>query len=321
MKYISLAQSDLTISKIAFGCGPLGGSDWGKFNEKETMSAVSKAYELGINFFDTANAYSLGRSEEITGELLKERRGEVVLTSKVWSPMGDGPNERGLSRVHIHQQIEESLNRLQTNYVDLYQVHRWDNNTPIEETLKTLDSLISDGRVRYIGASSMYAWQFMKALWTSDVLGLERFESMQNYYNLCYREEEREMIPLCHDQGIGILNWAPLAGGFLTGQLKRGIEPNTAYSKISPKWHEQYTKVANFDIIERVEEIAKEKDATPSQISLSWLLAKGVTAPIVGATTIEHVEDVVDSLNITLSENDISYLEEPYKPQTIVGHC
>jgi aryl-alcohol dehydrogenase (NADP+) len=218
------------------------------------------------------------------------------------------------------QQIKASLNRLQTDYVDLYQIHRWDYETPIDETLLTLDDLVHQGKVRYIGASSMWAWQFAKALWTSDKLGLVRFESMQNHYNLCYREEEREMIPLCKDQQVAIIPYSPLARGFLTGKYEQGKTPKSLRYKFDPLLRERYFLPEDFEIVERVKRIAKEKDVSPAQIALSRLLHKGVTSPIIGATKVKHVEDAVASLDIKLTTDDMKYLEEPYKPHRILGH-
>jgi aryl-alcohol dehydrogenase (NADP+) len=281
---------------------------------------VKRAIDLGINFYDTANVYSKGRSEEITGELLKDYRDDVVLATKVYFPMGEKANQQGLSRVHIMKSIDDSLRRLQTDHVDLYQIHRWDYGTPIEETLRTLDSLVHQGKVRHIGASSMWAWQFCKALWTSERLGLESFVSMQNHYNLCYREEEREMIPLCRDQGIGILAWSPLAKGFLSGKYKRNEKPQSSRFNDDDLLNERFFKPEDFDVVERLAEVADEKGASPSQVAIAWLLHKGVTAPIVGPTKLAHVEDAVAAVDLKLSEDDVRRLEEPYKPHRILGH-
>jgi aryl-alcohol dehydrogenase (NADP+) len=281
---------------------------------------MKRALDLGINFFDTANVYSRGRSEEITGELLKDYRDDVVIATKVYNEMGDKPNDKGLSRLHIMTQIEGSLKRLQTDHVDLYQNHRWDYETPIEETLKTFDNLVHQGKVRYIGASSMWAWQFAKALHTSDRLGLERFVSMQNHYNLCYREEEREMIPLCREEGIGLIPWSPLARGFLAGKYKRQKPPDSTRYKSDEFFAPRYFKPEDYDVVERVEEIAKEKGVSMAQIALSWVFHKDVTAPIIGATKVEHVEEAVAALELSLSSDDMTRLEEPYKPHWTIGH-
>ena len=295
-------------------------SDW-QLEPDEARPIVKRAIDLGINFFDTANAYSNGRSEEITGELLRDCRDDVVLATKVYFPMGEKPNQHGLSRIHIMKAIEDSLRRLGTDHVDLYQIHRWDYETSVEETLRTLDGLVRQGKVRYIGASSMWAWQFAIALWTSDRLGLERFVSMQNHYNLAYREEEREMIPLCRDQGIALLPWSPLAKGFLSGRYKRGEMPNSKRFKSDELLAERFFRPEDFDVVERLVEVAKEKGASPAQVAISWLLHKGVTAPIVGPTKIEHVEEAVAALDVKLNGDDMKRLEEPYKPHRVLGHA
>jgi len=281
---------------------------------------VKRAVDLGVNFFDTANLYSNGRSEEIVGELLKGHRDDVVIATKVRFKVGEGPNKEGLSRYHILQQVRKSLKRLQTDRIDLYQIHRWDYSTPIEETLLALNDLVRQGTVGYIGASSMWAWQFAKALFTSDDLGIVRFVSMQNHYNLCYREEEREMIPLCKDQGIGLIPWSPLARGFLTGRYKRGRAPSTSRYKTDKYFAERFFRPEDFDVVERAEEIAKEKGVTAAQIALAWLLHKGVNAPIIGATKVEHIDEAVGSVDIQLSDVEMAKLEEPYQIHRILGH-
>jgi len=281
---------------------------------------IKRAVDLGVNFFDTANLYSNGRSEEIVGELLKGHRDDVVIATKVRLKVGEGPNKEGLSRYHILQQVRKSLKRLQTDRIDLYQIHRWDYATTIDETLLALNDLARQGTVGYIGASSMWAWQFAKALFTSDHFGIARFVSMQNHYNLCYREEEREMIPLCRDQGIGLIPWSPLARGFLTGRYKRGKAPSTSRYKTDKYFAERFFRPEDFDVVERVEEIAKEKGVTAAQIALAWLLHKGVNAPIIGATKVEHIDEAVGSVDIQLSDVDMAKLEEPYKIHRILGH-
>jgi len=320
MEYVKLGRTGMKVSRICLGGWIYGNQrDWMLEIEK-ARPILERAYDLGINFFDTANSYSRGRSEEILGEVLENHRPEVILATKVNSRMGEGPNERGLSRLHIIGQIEGSLRRLRTDYVDLYQTHRWDYDTPIDETLSTLNDLVHQGKVRYIGGSSMWTWQFAKALWTSDKLGLVRFESMQNHYNLCYREEEREMIPLCRDQQIALIPYSPLARGFLTGKYKKSETPDSVRYKSDPILREQFFLPQDFDIIERVKRIAREKDVTPAQIALAWHFNKGVTAPIIGATKMEHVEDAVASLDVRLTTDDIKHMEEPYRPRGILGH-
>jgi aryl-alcohol dehydrogenase-like predicted oxidoreductase len=287
----------------------------------KARTIVNRAIDFGINFFDTANVYSNGRSEEIVGELLEGRRNNVILATKVRGKVGDAPNDQGLSRFHVLREADRSLKRLRTDSIDLYQIHRWDYETPIEETLLALDYLVSkEGKVRYIGASSMFAWQFAKTLFTSDLLGIAKFVSMQNHYNLMYREEEREMIPLCRDQGIALLPWSPLAQGFLTGKYRRDEKPDTVRYRYDKLLASRAFKPEDFDVIERLLEVGKEKGATPSELALSWLLHKGVTAPIVGATKVEHVDEAVHAIELKLSDDDLKRLEEPYVVHPIIGH-
>jgi aryl-alcohol dehydrogenase (NADP+) len=286
---------------------------------------VEKAIDLGINFFDTANAYSFGRSEEITGECLKGYREDAIIATKVWGGMGRGPNDSGLSRSHILQQVKASLRRLQTDHIDLYQTHRWDYEAPIQETMVALNDVVRQGMARYIGASSMFAWQFLTALHTSEKLGLEKFVSMQNHYNLVYREEEREMIPLCKEAGVALIPWSPLGRGFLTGKYKRGESPKTVRYENERMdgrnlMADRYFKPEDFDVVENVVSIAKEKDVSPSQIALVWLLHKGVTAPIIGVTKVQHVEEAVQALEVKLDADDMKRLEAPYKPHPVIGH-
>jgi aryl-alcohol dehydrogenase (NADP+) len=319
MEYIRFGNTGMKVSRICLGCWSFGDMAWMVEIDK-ARQILEKAYDLGINFYDTANEYSRGRSEEILGEVFEDRRPELVIASKVCLEMGEGPNDRGLSRLHIMQQIEGSLRRLRTDHVDLYQTHRWDYDTPIEETLVTLNDLVHQGKVRYIGGSSMWAWQFAKALWTSDRLGLARFESMQNFYNLCYREEEREMIPLCRDQNVAVIPYSPLARGFLTGKYKRDEPPDSARYETDQRLKERFFRSVDFDILDRVKRLADEKDVKPAQIALAWILHKGVTAPVIGATKAEHVEDAIESLEIQLDLDDVKYLEELYRPRRIYAH-
>lgn len=320
MQYVRFGSTGIKVSRICLGCWSFGTSEW-MSDMEGAKNIMERAIDLGINFFDTANVYSMGRSEEIVGGILKDYRDDVILATKVYFPMGDGPNEQGLSRVHILHQIEGSLNRLQTDYVDLYQTHRWDNNTPIEETLRTFDDLIHQGKIRYCGASSMWAWQFAKALWTSEQLGIARFVSMQNFYNLCYREEEREMIPLCQDQGIALIPWSPLARGFLTGKYKRDKKPESLRYQHERYLRERFFKPEDFDVVELVEEVAREKGVNPAQIALAWLFQKQhITAPIIGFSRVEHVEEAVEALEIELGTRDIERLEEPYIPHRVIGN-
>jgi len=319
MQYANLGTAGIKVSRICLGCWSFGNEAPWMIESSEARQIIARAIDLGINFFDTANEYSHGRSEEILGECLKGQREEMVVATKVYFPMGVGPNERGLSRVHVLGQVVGSLRRLQTDYIDLYQTHRWDSATPVEETLRTLDGLVRDGRVRYLGASSMWAWQFLEALHTSDRLGLERYVSMQNHYNLCYREEEREMIPLCKHEGIALIPWSPLSQGFLTGKYRRGWTPDSPRYKASKTFASRYFHPENFDVLERAQEVAKEKGVPVAQVALAWILRK-VTAPIIGATKVRHVEDAAQALELKLDEEDVKRLEEPYKPHPIWGH-
>ena len=320
MQYTRLGSTGLQVSRICLGTMSFGNSEEWMVEIDKARPIVKRAVDLGVNFFDTANLYSNGRSEEIVGELLKGHRDDVVIATKVRFKVGEGPNKEGLSRYHIQQQVRKSLKRLQTDRIDLYQIHRWDYVTTIPETLLALNDLVRQGTVEYIGASSMWAWQFAKALFTSDHLGIARFVSMQNHYNLCYREEEREMIPLCKDQGIGLIPWSPLARGFLTGRYKRGRAPSTSRYKTDKYFAERFFRPEDFDVVERAEEIAKEKGVTAAQIALAWLLHKGVNAPIIGATKVEHIDEAVGSVDIQLSDVDMAKLEEPYKIHRILGH-
>src|SRR5213596_3819837 len=320
MEYSRLGSTGLQVSRICLGTMSFGNSEEWIIEIDKARPIMKRALDLGVNFFDTANVYSAGRSEEIVGELLEDHRDAVVIATKVRLSTGEGPNKEGLSRYHIMDQVKKSLKRLQTDRIDLYQIHRWDYSTPIEETLVPLNDLVRQGMVNYIGASSMFVWQFPKALYTSDRLGIARFLSMQNHYNLCYREEEREMIPLCKDQKIALLPWSPLARGFLTGRYKRGKAADSPRYRTDKYFAERFFQPEDFDVVERAEEIAKEKGVTAAQIALAWLLHKGVNAPIIGATKVEHLEDAVSSLEVKLSPDDMKRLEEPYKIHRILGH-
>lgn len=326
MQYINLGKTGLKVSRLCLGMMSYGDKKWREWvlEEQDALPFVKRALEAGINFFDTADVYSVGESERITGSTLKKlgvRREDVVIATKVFNPMGDGPNERGLSRKHILDSIDASLRRLGMDHVDLYQIHRWDYETPIEEVLDTLNDVVRSGKARYIGASSMFAWQFAQALYTSDLRGYARFVSMQDHYNLVYREEEREMIPLCRDQGIGLLPWSPMARGFFGANRTRGGGGETRRAKSDPFANELYFREEDFTVADRAWEVAKPRHVTASQIALAWLLNKPhITAPIIGATQMDHLDQAIAALDIRLSEEDVNRLEEPYQPHPILGH-
>lgn len=314
----------MKVSQICLGMMTYGSQDWRPWviGEEACHAHVKRALELGINFFDTANMYSTGISEEMTGRALKKyaQRHDVVIATKVNAQMGDGVNNGGLSRKHIFDQVDASLKRLQTNYIDLYQIHRWNYETPIEETLEALNDVVRAGKVRYIGASSMFAWQFMKALSISDARGWARFISMQNHYNLVYREEEREMLPLCEDQGIGVIPWSPLARGVVTGTRTR--DENKSHRSQNDKFGDiLYGQNSDFNVGEACMKVAAERGDTPAQVALAWLLSKPtVSAPIIGTTKIEHLEDAVGAVNLELSADEIAALEAPYEVHPVLGH-
>ncbi len=326
MQYTYFGKTGLRVSRICLGMMSFGNQQAWQRELEEARPIVQKALDLGINFFDTADVYSGGRSEEITGELLREYRDDVVIATKVFFPL-EGftarvpPNKSGLSRYHILRAIRASLKRLGMEYVDLYQIHRLDKSVAPEELMRTLNQLIEDGSVLHIGASSMFTWQLAKLQWAADKLGLEPFSSMQNHYNLVYREEEREMIPFCIDQGMAILPWSPLARGFLTGKYSRNNPPQSIRAKSDPFLAKRYFREEDFEIVERVKQLSEEKGVNPAQIALAWLFSKPyVTAPILGATRVEHVEQAVEALDISLQHSDISFLQELYKPHPIIGH-
>jgi aryl-alcohol dehydrogenase (NADP+) len=292
-------------------------------SEADSRPFIRRALDLGITFFDTADMYSLGASEEILGRALKEytARDQVVVATKVFFPMGEGPNDRGLSRKHILHAIDASLQRLRVDYVDLYQIHRWDYETPIEETLEALHDVVKAGKARYIGASSMFAWQFARAQAISDRHGWTRFVSMQNHYNLIYREEEREMIPLCRAEGIGVIPWSPLARGFLAGNRRKEAFGETIRAKTDEYAQKMYYQESDFRVVDRITEIARQRGCSNSQVALAWLLAQpGITAPIIGASKMPHLEEAVAALNIKLDQAELKALAEPYQPHPVLGH-
>jgi len=326
MDYVNLGSTGLKVSRICLGAMTYGSKKWREWvlEEQESRPFIRRALELGINFFDTADMYSLGASEEVLGRALKDLgppRDHVVIATKVFNPMGDDPNQKGLSRKHIMHAIDDSLRRLGTDYVDLYQIHRFDYETQIEETVTALHDVVKSGKARYIGASSMYAWQFAKMLHTADARGLTRFVSMQNHYNLIYREEEREMIPLCRDQGIGIIPWSPLARGFLAGNRKPKDFGETIRAKTDDYAQKMYYQPSDFTVVERLTEIARKLGVSNAQVALAWMLAQpGITAPIVGASKMQHLDDAVAALRLKLSEEDLKALAEPYQPHPVLGH-
>jgi aryl-alcohol dehydrogenase-like predicted oxidoreductase len=326
MEYVNLGKSGLKVSRLCLGMMSYGDPKWRSWvlNEEASRPFVKRALELGINFFDTANMYSLGVSEEITGRALKDfaRRDEVVIATKVFYAMGDKPNQRGLSRKHIMEAAEASLRRLGTDYIDLYQIHRWDHETPIEETLEALNDLVRGGKVRYIGASSMYAYQFTRALYLADLHSWSRFVSMQNHYNLIYREEEREMMKLCMEEGIGVIPWSPLARGFLAGNRKpEGKSGDTERAKTDAYAKNMYYSEGDFKVVDAVTRVAQRLGVKNAQVALAWVLSKpGITAPIIGATKMPHLEDAVAAMEIKLSDEDIAELERDYEPHPVLGH-
>ena len=282
-----------------------------------------QAHEAGVNFFDTADMYSDGASEETLGRALKELavpREQVVIASKLFNPTGKSPNERGTARKHVRHAIENTLRRLGTDYVDLYQIHRYDRGTPVEETLDALNQLVDEGKVLYLGASSMAAWEFAKFLYKADLGGFRRFACMQNHYNLVYREEEREMIPLCREEGIGIIPWSPLARGFLAGNRDKASKGETTRAKSDDFAHKMYYEDSDFEVVDRVVAIGKEIDAAPAQVALAWMLQKpGITAPIIGATKTHHLGDAFKALKLKLTPGQVQRLEEPYRPHPVLG--
>ncbi len=325
MEYVRLGTTGLKVSRICLGMMTYGDTAWRDWvlDEATSLPLIRQAFEAGVNFFDTADVYSTGVSEEITGRALRSLapRDEVVIATKVHGAMGSGPNQRGLSRKHVLDAIDASLRRLGVDHVDLYQIHRWDPETPIEETMEALNDVVRSGKARYIGASSMYAWQFAKAQQLAREHGWARFVTMQNHYNLIYREEEREMIPLCLDQGVGLIPWSPLARGFLAGNRRRDKTGETARSGSDAFAHSMYYSDADFAVAERCAEVASQLGAKPAQVALAWLLHKpGVSAPIIGASKAYQIDDAIAALSIKLSPEQMAALEAPYVPHKVLGH-
>ena len=326
MQTVNLGTTGLKVSRICLGCMTYGSSKWRDWvlNYDQAKPIIGKALASGINFYDTADVYSLGESEIVLGKVLKEfgvQRDKVVIATKVCNPMGDDPNQRGLSRKHIMHSIDDSLRRLQLDYVDLYQIHRFDRHTPIEETLDALSDVVKSGKALYLGASSMYAWQFAKMLYSADLHGYTRFVSMQNHYNLVYREEEREMNPLCRNQGVGLIPWSPMARGFLMGNRRKEDKGDTTRAKSDDFAHQLYYRDSDFAVVDRLTEIARKRGINNGQIALAWLLHQpGVTAPIIGASKMQHLEDAVKAVEIKLNDEELKSLAEPYQPHPVLGH-
>ncbi len=331
MKFTNLGKTGITVSRLCLGCMSYGGGEmpaWAlgtrgwHVNKEDAREHFAMALDAGINFFDTADVYSAGLSEEITGFYLNEMasRDDIILATKVHGVMGAGPNRRGLSRKHILEACDNSLRRLRMDYIDLYQIHRWDPKTPIEETLDALDSLVRAGKVRYLGASSMAAWQLSKALYTAKENRWHRFVAMQNHYNLVYREDEREMIPLCMDQGLAVIPWSPLARGFLTGTRKRE-GGSTARSQTDGFAKEMYYSEDDFAVVDAVADVANRRGVSPAQVACAWVLqAPGVTAPIIGATKPQHLKELIAAVDLKLADEEVAALEKPYRPHGILGH-
>jgi 1-deoxyxylulose-5-phosphate synthase len=325
VKYVNLGTTGLRVSRVCLGMMSYGNDSdrpW-VLDEDAAEPIVKAAADGGITFYDTADVYSGGASEVATGRLLPKffQRDEMVVATKVFNPVGPGQNDRGLSRKHILSGIDASLRRLNMDYVDLYQIHRWDNHTPIEETMEALHDVVRAGKARYIGASSMYAWQFAKAQHVAESHGFTRFVSMQNHYNLIYREEEREMIPLCLDQGVGVIPWSPLARGVLAGNRTRAGERRTTRANSDAFGDSLYQQDSDFDVVERVAEVAAARDIPPAQVALAWLLQQpGMTAPIIGATRLGHLEDALAAEDLSLTPEEVARLEEPYVPHPVLGH-
>lgn len=324
MQYTYLGRTGVKVSRLCLGCMSYGSSSWRPWvlDEEGTAPFFRRAIEAGVNFFDTADAYSLGASEKVTGRLLREyaNRDEVVIATKVFFPMTEKLNMGGLSRKHIQQACDASLKRLGVDVIDLYQIHRLDPHTPIEETLAALDHLVTQGKVRYIGASSMYAWEFMRALALSDQRGLARFVTMQNHYNLVYREEEREMLPLCEAEEVSVIPWSPLARGMLAGTRTTLGDDSTTRSQSDRVDQILYDQPSDWDVVEAVKHVAAQRGEKPAQVALAWLLAKpSVAAPILGATKLTHLDDALEAVEKQLSEEEIGLLEAPYKPHPVKG--
>ena len=328
MDYTRLGTTGMKVSRLALGMMTYGSKQWREWVlEWDESRPIQQAFEAEINFFDTADMYSLGASEEITGRAIKEfaaQRDDVVIATKVFNPMSDAPNDRGLSRKHIMKSIDASLKRLGVDYVDLYQIHRFDPHTPIEETVEALNDVVRAGKALYLGASSMYAWQFLKMLETQKQHGFARFVTMQNHYNLVYREEEREMIPLCLSEGVGLIPWSPLARGFLAGNRGPNEDKQkseTTRARTDDYAHKLYYRSSDFTVVDRITEVAKQRGVKNAQVALAWMLAKpGISAPIIGASKKYQLDDALAALDLNLTDDEMHRLQEPYEPHPVLGH-
>jgi len=326
MDYVNLGPTGLKVSRLCLGAMTYGSKQWRPWvlEEEEARPFIRRALEFGINYFDTADMYSVGRSEEVLGRALKDfglRRDRIIVATKVYHAMSDDPNDRGLSRKHIMHSIDNSLRRLDMDYVDLYQIHRYDYSTPVEETLTALNDVVRAGKALYVGASAMYGWQFMKMLGTSDRLGLARFVTMQNYYNVIYREEEREMLPLCRAEGIGVTPFSPLARGFVVGNRRKEDYGDTVRAKTDEFSRKQYYRPEDFAIVDRVSELARKRGLNNAQVALAWVLHQpGITSPIIGASKPGHLEDAIKALSVKLDEGEVKFLSELYKPRGILAN-
>jgi len=330
MEYVNLGGTGTKVSRLALGMMTYGAKSWREWvlEWDEASPLIQRAFKAGINFFDTADMYSVGASEEITGRAVKEfatNRDEVVIATKVFNPMSEGLNDRGLSRKHIMASIDKSLKRLGTDYVDLYQIHRFDPETPVEETLEALNDVVKAGKALYLGASSMYAWQFLSMLNYQKQRGLAEFVTMQNHYNLVYREEEREMIPLCLSEGVGLIPWSPLARGFLAGNRKANedkLKGETTRARTDVYAHQLYYRESDFAVVDRLTEVAEARGVKNAQVALAWMLGKpGVSAPIIGASKMYQLDDAIAAMEIKLTEDEVKKLEEGYEPHPVLGHA
>jgi 1-deoxyxylulose-5-phosphate synthase len=326
MEYVNLGSTGLKVSRVCLGTMTYGSKSWRPWvlEEEEGRPYIRRALEAGINFFDTADMYSVGVSEEVLGRALKDfgpSRDRVVIATKVYQPMGDDPNQRGLSRKHIMHSIDDSLRRLGIDYVDLYQIHRFDPHTPIEETITALHDVVKAGKALYLGASSMYAWQFARMLYKADELGQTRFIAMQNHYNVVYREEEREMIPLCRAEGVALIPYSPMARGFVAGDRRQGDFGPTTRAKTDELSKRYYYQRSDFAVVDRITEVARRRGVPNAQVALAWILAQpGITSPIIGASKPHHLDDAVAALELKLEEAELKALAEPYEPHPILGH-